>query len=468
MMPVLRDQGTEMNRARQIKLGAFLRPPGHHVAAWRHADAAPNAGNDIKHFVELAQLAERGLFDLLFMADTLVVFEAAPEVQSLTSYVSWIEPYSVLTALAMMTSRIGLVCTATTTYDEPFHIARRFASLDQISGGRSGWNLITSGQGAEAKNFGRSSHPDHAERYGRAREFAEVVRGLWDSWDDDAFVQDKASGIFFDPEKLHTLDHRGPNFNVRGPLNVARSPQGQPVLVQAGASNEGRDLAAETAEVVFTAHQTLKDAQEFYSDIKARAVKYGRSPDQVLIMPGVFVTVAESEQQAQAKYQELQDLIHPRVGLMLLSTFLGYDLSNCSPDGPLPDLPASVLARGRAALFQKLAQRENLTIRELYMRIAGGRGHWQICGTPSKIADELEAWFLSGAADGFNVMSPVEPASLLDFIDLVIPELQRRGLYRTRYEGRTLRENLGLARPISRYHRTVRMPDAMAESGSQS
>jgi FMN-dependent oxidoreductase (nitrilotriacetate monooxygenase family) len=443
-----------MNAPRQMKLGAFLRPPGHHVAAWRHAGAAEDAGVNIQHYVRLAQTAERGLFDLLFMADTVTVFEAEPDVLSLTSYVVWFEPFSLMSAIAMVTGHIGLVCTSTTTYDEPFHIARRFASLDQISGGRSGWNLVTSMQASEAKNFGRESHLAHAERYSRAREFALVVRGLWDSWDDDAFVRDKTSGVFFHPDKFHVLNHNGKYFNVRGPLNVARSPQGHPVMVQAGSSEDGKELAAETAEIVFTAHQTLKDAQLFYADVKSRVSKYGRSSDDVLVMPGMFVTVGRTEQEARDKYEQLQQLIHPKVGLMLLSTFLGFDLSSYPVDGPLPELPEAVLANSRAVLFQKLARSENLTIRQLYMRIAGGRGHRQVCGTPVQIADELESWFKSGAADGFNIMPPVEPASLHDFVELVIPELQRRGLFRTQYAGRTLRQNLGLERPPSRYSQT--------------
>jgi FMN-dependent oxidoreductase (nitrilotriacetate monooxygenase family) len=438
---------------REMKLGAFLRPPGHHVAAWRHPEAAADAGVNIQHYVRLAQTAERGLFDLIFMADTVTVFDAEPEVLSHTSYVVWFEPFSLMSALAMTTKTIGLVCTATTTYDEPFHIARRFASLDQISGGRSGWNLVTSMQASEARNFGRESHLKHDERYRRAREFAMVVRGLWDSWDDDAFIRDRASGRFFHPERMHVLNHQGSYFKVRGPLNVARSPQGRPVMVQAGSSDDGKELAAETAEIVFTAHQNVGSARAFYSDVKSRAGKYGRGPEDLVVMPGVLAIVGRSEAEAQEKFQQLQELIHPKVGLMLLSTFLGFDLSGYPIDGPLPDLPDSVLANSRAAMFQDMARRENLTIRQLYMRIAGGRGHWQIYGTAKQIVDQLESWFVAGAADGFNIMPAVEPGSLEDFVELVIPELQRRNLFRTSYRGKTLRDNLGLARPQSVYGR---------------
>ena len=431
-------------RPGEMKLGAFLRPPGHHVAAWRHPDAAADAGVDIGHYVRLAQTAERGLFDMLFMADTVTVFEAPPEVLSLTSYVVWFEPFSLMCALAMETRRIGLVCTATTTYDEPFHIARRFASLDQISGGRAGWNLVTSMQASEAKNFGREDHVGHGDRYKRAHEFAHVVRGLWDSWDADAFIRDKQSGVFFDPAKMHELNHRGDYFQVRGPLNVARSPQGRPVMVQAGSSDDGKELAAETADVVFTAHHDITSAQAFYADAKARLEKYGRGRDDLKIMPGIFPVVGASAQEARDKYEALQALIHPRVGLMLLSAFMQFDLTPYEVDGPLPELPARVLELSRAKMLSELAQREKLTIRQLYLRMAGARGHRQIYGTPAQIADELEAWFDAEAADGFNIMPPIEPTSLEEFVALVIPELQRRGRFRTHYEGTTLRQNLGL------------------------
>jgi FMN-dependent oxidoreductase (nitrilotriacetate monooxygenase family) len=389
------------------------------------------------------------------MADTLTVFEADADVLSHTSYVVWFEPFSLMSALAMTTDHIGLVCTATTTYDEPFHIARRFASLDQISGGRSGWNVVTSMQASEAKNFGRESHLKHGERYRRAREFVQVVRGLWDSWDDDAFVRDRESGRFFRPDAVHALNHQGPYFKVAGPLNVARSPQGQPVVVQAGSSDDGKDLAAETAEIVFTAHQSLESARAFYRDVKQRAAKHGRQPDDTVIMPGVVPIVGRSEQEAKEKFEQLQALVHPKVGTMLLSTFLGYDVSKCPIDGPLPELPPAVLANSRAAMFQNMARESNLSIRQLYTRIAGGRGHWQIYGTPVQIADQLESWCDGEAADGFNIMPAVEPTSLEEFVDKVIPELQRRGRFRTAYTGKTLRENLGLRRPASIHERAA-------------
>lgn len=439
-----------MSQSRQIKLGMFLRPAAHHVAGWRHKDAWADGGLNFDRYVELAQKSERGLFDLMFSADALSGERYDRETLSRTSYVAWIDPMSLLTALAPVTKHVGLVCTATTTYDEPYHIARRFASLDLISGGRSGWNLVTSANDNESKNFGREEHLPKAVRYRRAREFVDVVQGLWDSWEDDAFVFDKADGRFYDPDRRHVLDHQGEFFKVRGPLTVSRSPQGQPVIVQAGASDDGRQLAAETAEVVFCAHQTLDGAREYYRDVKERMVRYGRDPDHLKVMPGLGVMVAPTRQEAQAKYQELQDLIHPQVGVQLLSKYLFCDLTGHDIDGPVP----VVEQRGqptRSALLSETARAEGLTIRQLYQRIAGGRGHYQVVGSPADIADLMQEWFTTGAADGFNIICPFFPNSLDEFIELVVPELQRRGLYRTAYEGTTLRDNLDLPRPASRY-----------------
>ncbi|HUI97496.1 MAG TPA: LLM class flavin-dependent oxidoreductase [Xanthobacteraceae bacterium] len=436
---------------RQIKLGAFLYPTGHHLAAWRHPSSAADAGMNFAHYVEMAQLAERGLFDMLFVADNLTVWEGDESAIRHFAYVAWFEPITLMAALAPMTRHIGLVCTSTTTYDEPFHVARRFASLDLISGGRAGWNLVTSAKAAEAKNFGRDEHLAKDERYLRAREFAEVVTGLWDSFEPDAFVRDRASGIFFDSRKMHPLNHRGAHFRVRGPLNVGPSPQGRPVLVQAGSSDDGRALAAETADVIFTAQRDIASARAFYADVKDRVRAHGRDPDEVKIMPGVFVTVGRSNAEARDKFEALQNLIHPQAGLFLLSNFLAMNLSDCDVDGPVPELPPSRTRSSRAQLLVEVARRDNLTIRQLYTRIAGARGHQQLYGTAVEIADRLEEWFTGGAADGFNIMPPVLPESLQDFVTSVIPELQRRGLFRTAYEGRTLRENLGLKWPANRH-----------------
>lgn len=440
-----------MAAARQIKLGMFLRPAAHHVAGWRHRDAWADGGLSFAKYVTMAQTAERGLFDLMFSADALTGERYDRDTLSRTSYVAWIEPMSLLTALAPLTRNIGLVCTSTTTYDEPYHIARRFASLDLISGGRSGWNLVTSANDAEAQNFGRDDHLPKHDRYRRAREFVDVVRGLWDSWDDDAFLFDKAQGRFYEPGRRHVLNHVGEFFKVRGPLTVSRSPQGQPVVVQAGASDDGRQLAAETAEVVFCAHQTLAAAKDFYRDIKARMQLYGRDPDHLKIMPGLGVMVGRTRSEAEDKFEALQDLIPTEVGVALLSKYIARDLTGYDVDGPVPVVPQDRGAPTRSALLSDTAQSEGLTIRQLYKRIAGGRGHYQIVGSPTDVVDMMEEWFTSGAADGFNVLPPFFPNSLDEFVELVVPELQRRGLYRTAYEGPTLRDNLGLPRPASRY-----------------
>jgi N-acetyl-S-(2-succino)cysteine monooxygenase len=432
---------------RTMRLGAFLWPFGHHVAAWRHPATPKNAANDFQHYTEMAQTAERGLFDMLFVADTTGLHATDPESLSRMSYVAWMEPITLMSALSAVTKRIGLACTASTSYDQPYLIARRFGSLDIISGGRAAWNLITTANPLEALNFGRDPHPDKDERYRRAREFAEVVKGLWESWDDDAFICDKASGRFFDPAKLHILNHNGKHFSVRGPLNVARSKQGHPVMVQAGASEDGRELAAETAEVVFTAHQSMASAQAFYADLKRRLAQHGRDPDHLKIMPGFFVTVGRTEAEARDKFSRVQELIHPEVGVRLLSTFISFDLTGYPVDGPLPEIPESKVSASRRGLITEIARRDNLTIRQLYTHIAGGRGHFQFAGTPAQVADELQRWFESGAADGFNIMPPILPGGLNDFVEMVIPELQRRGLFRTAYEGATLRENLGLPWP---------------------
>jgi FMN-dependent oxidoreductase (nitrilotriacetate monooxygenase family) len=436
---------------RQLKLGMFLRPAAHHIAGWRHPDAWAGGGLDFGRYVEMAKTAERGLFDLLFSADALTGDRYDRESLSRTSYVAWIEPMSLLTALAPVTRHIGLVCTATTTYEEPYLVARRFASLDLISGGRSGWNVVTSANDAEAANFGRERHPPKAERYKRAAEFVDVVRGLWDSWDDDAFTLDKASGRFYDPDKRHVLDHKGEHFRVKGPLTVARSPQGQPVIVQAGASDEGRQLAAETAEVVFCAHQSVADARAFYADVKGRMQRVGRDPEHLKIMPGLGVMVGRTRAEAQAQWQQLQDLIPPEVGVQLASKYLAWDLRGLDIDGPVPVVPQDRGAPTRSALLSETARADGLTIRQLYQRIAGGRGHFQLVGSPTDIADTMQDWLESGAADGFNIIPPFFPDPLDAFVDLVIPELQRRGIYRTRYEGTTLRQHLGLPHPASRY-----------------
>ncbi|RKU00099.1 nitrilotriacetate monooxygenase [Burkholderia sp. Nafp2/4-1b] len=440
-------------RTGHLHLGAFLYPTGHHIAAWRHPASQPDAGVDFRHYVRLAQAAEAAKFDLVFLADGVGTRGDDVEFLSRTahSYVAQFEPLTLLSALAAVTERIGLVGTASTSFNEPFHIARKFASLDHISGGRAGWNLVTSSSAHEARNFNRDAHFDHGERYARAEEFADVVRGLWDSWDDDAFVRDRAGGRFFDPDKRQVLDHHGRFFQVRGPLNVARAPQGHPVVVQAGSSPAGTRLAARTAEVIFTAQQTLDDAIAFYADVKGQLAAFGRDPDTLKIMPGVFPVVGRTESEAREKFDALQALIDPKVGLALVSGLTGgVDLSAYPLDGPIPPLPETNASKSRQTLTLDLARRENLTIRELYLRIAGARGHWQLVGTPAQIVDALEERFVKYGADGYNVMAPTLPGGLDDFIELVLPELRRRGLFRSEYAGRTLRDHLGLQRPAWR------------------
>lgn len=439
------------NSGKQIKLGLFMRPVGHHIAGWRHPDSHVDANVNFQRFVEMAQTAERGCFDMLFSADSVTSWTGNQESLHYTHYVAWIEPFTMLAALAPLTRNIGLVCTATTSYDEPYSLARRFASLDLVSGGRAGWNLITSDNITEAENFGRAPHPPKAERYKRAREFAHVVKGLWDSWDADAFLYDREEGVYFDRSKMHVLNHQGEHFDVRGPLNVARSPQGQPVLVQAGASESGMELAAETADVVFAAQTTLDSGRTFYANVKGRMAKFNRDPDGLKIMPGISVTVGRTDDEAKEKFQQLQSYIRPEVGVGFLSTRIGFDLRGYPLDGPLPELPKNDRAASRADVVVAMAKRENLTIRQLYERFAGARGHLDVVGTPVQVADRMQEWMEAEAADGFNVILPYFPGGLNDFVDLVIPELQRRGIYRTEYESTTLRGNLGLgAQPVRR------------------
>jgi alkanesulfonate monooxygenase len=435
-----------------MRLGLFFEGVGHHIAAWRAPDVDPFARQQFAHYAEIARTAERGKFDLLFTADTNATFGPDDvESWSRTLHASRLEPLTLLGGLAAVTERIGLVATATTTYYEPYHVARFFASLDQISQGRAGWNLVTSLAPAEAYQFGRDVHAAHADRYARAREFVQVVLGLWDSWEDDAVVADKAGGLYFDPSKLHLLNHKGAHFSVRGPLMTHRSPQGHPVIVHAGQSEDGRELAAQNAEVIFAVQQDKEASRAFCADLKQRAARYGRTPDDVKIMPGVMTAIGRTREEAQEKYERLNSLIHPKLGVQMLSAFIGMDLSGHPLDGPLPEPPPSNTEHGRQKVIVELARRENLTIRQLYMRVAGQRAHRTVIGTPVDVADALEDWFIAGAADGFNIMPLTFPQGLDDFVDGVIPELQRRGLFRREYEGRTLREHLGLKRPLNRW-----------------
>ena len=446
-----------MSQKRQFRLGAFIQATGHHVSAWRHPDAQIDAGHNFEHYKQITQTAERGLFDTVFLADSPAVWGGAPETQSRNGKIAHFEPVTLFSALSAVTSHIGFVSTASTTYEEPYTLARKFASLDHLSAGRAAWNVVTTGNENAAANFGLEHHPEHSQRYERAEEFIEVVKGLWDSWEDDAFIADRESGVYFEAEKLHTLNHKGKYFSVKGPLNVARPPQGYPVIVQAGASEPGRELAARTAEVIFTANQTLADAQEFYSDVKGRLAKYGRSPDDLKIMPGAFPVIGRTEAEAQEKYEFLQSLIHPDVAWGILNQYYrGVDLSGYSLDDLAPELPSNTNNnKSRLKLVKDLAS-QGLTLRELYRSLATARGHRTIIGTPESIADQLQEWFDNGAADGFNIMPPILPTGLDDFVNLVVPILQKRGLFRNAYEGKTLRENLGLHHPANQYTIQIR------------
>jgi FMN-dependent oxidoreductase (nitrilotriacetate monooxygenase family) len=438
-----------MSTTRQMHLGAFLFGVGHHIAAWRHPAVDPGAASRIQYLQHWARLAEAAKLDAVFFADNVGLSEAPAEALARNALPYPLDPLLVHAALATSTQHIGLVATVSATYLPPYHLARKFATLDHLSGGRSGWNLVTSGSDFEARAFGLPQQRAHAERYERAHEYVRVVQGLWDTWEDDAWTHDQAANRFFDPAKLHRLNHQGKHLQVAGGLQAPRPPQGHPVLVQAGSSEDGQDLAAATAELVFTAQQTVEDARAFYRSLKGRLAAWGRSPEQLKILPGVSPFVGRSEAEAQEKFEQLQSLIDPVLGVGLLSTFLGnLDLSPYPVDGPFPtDLPVTEGWKSRQQLFNQMARRDGLSIRQLYERVAGARGHWTIVGTPSSIADQLEHWFKTEAADGFNVLPPTLPHDLRDFTELVVPELQRRGLFRTEYAGRTLREHLGLARP---------------------
>lgn len=438
------------DRNRKLRLGAFLLGIGHHVAAWRHPEVDPRNVQRLDHFKSLARIAERAKFDAIFFADNLGLPDAPPELLAKGPQIYNFDPLILQSILSQETQRIGLIATVSSTYLPPYHLARKFATLDHFSNGRAGWNLVTSGTLFEAWNFGLEEQLTHAERYARAREYVGVTRALWDSWEDDAFLFDKEANRFFDPSKLHTPAHDGAYFKVRGPLQTGRPPQGYPVLVQAGSSDDGQALAAETADVVFTAQQTLEEARVFYAGLKARAAQSGRDPASLLILPGVQPFIGRTEEEAREKFELLQNLVDPAVGVGLLSAFLNLDLSAYPIDGPPPELPFTEGWQSRQKLFLDLARRKNLTIRQLSLEVAGGRGHRIILGTPTSIADQLEEWFVGGAADGFNILAPILPKGLEEFAETVIPELRRRGLFRSEYEGATLRENLGLARPANR------------------
>jgi FMN-dependent oxidoreductase (nitrilotriacetate monooxygenase family) len=435
---------------KQLHLGAFMRPVSIHTAAWRYPGAFPDANFNFNHLKRFAQTLERGKFDAFFMADHLAVLNMPLEALKRSATVTSFDPATLLPALAVVTDRLGLIATSSTTFDEPYHVARRFAALDHLSQGRAGWNVVTTSNPDAALNFGLEAHVEHADRYDRAREFVDVVKGLWDSWADDAFIRDVASGIYFDPEKLHVLNHRGPHLSVRGPLNVARPVQGWPVIVQAGASEDGKQLAAETAEAVFTGGGSLADGQKLYADIKGRMEKIGRDPEHLKILPGAFVVVGDSVDEAKEKRALLDSRVHYDSAIASLSVILGTDASGFDPDGQLPEIPETNASKSGRQRMVDLAKRDKLTVRQLAQRV-GGYGGLSFVGTAQTIADQMEEWLVGRGSDGFNIMFPFLPAGLDDFVDKVVPELQRRGIFRKEYEGATLRENLGLPRPKNRF-----------------
>jgi alkanesulfonate monooxygenase len=435
---------------RMMRLGAFMRPIAIHTGAWRYPGAYPDANFNFGHYRRFIQRLEAAKFDAFFMADHLAVLNMPVEALKRSHTVTSFEPFTLLGALAGATEHIGLVATASTTFDLPYHIARRFASLDHISEGRAGWNIVTTSNPDAALNFGLDQHMEHDERYRRAREFYDVVTGLWDSFADDAFVRDVESGTYFDPAKMHVLGHKGKYLSVRGPLNIARPVQGWPVIVQAGASEPGRQLAAETADVVFAGHGNLEAGRAFYADVKGRMEKLGRDRDHLKILPGAFMVVGDSVEEAKAKRARLDSLVHYDSAIASLSIALGTDAAKFDPDGPLPEVPETNASKSGRERVIALARRESLTVRQLAQRLGGYAG-LAFVGTPESIADEMEEWIETEGSDGFNVLFSHLPGGLDDFVDKVVPVLQRRGLFRREYEGKTLRENLGLPRPANRF-----------------
>ncbi|PWW43459.1 MULTISPECIES: LLM class flavin-dependent oxidoreductase [Paenibacillus] len=431
---------------RRLRLGANLNGVGNSISFWRHPDILINASVNLDFYKMQAIKAEEGKFDLLFIADGLFINE-----KSNPHFLNRFEPLTLLSALAGATSHIGLVATLSTSYSEPFTVARQFASLDQISGGRAGWNVVTSPLEGSALNFGKGEHPNHALRYEIAEEHLNVVKGLWDSWEDDAFIGDKENGVFFDPSKLHTLNHKGDHFSVQGPLNVARSKQGHPVVFQAGSSESGKELAARSADAIYTGHETLEEAQEFYSDVKERAVAYGRKPEDILIFPGIGPIVGRTEEEAERKYQEIAELVSIDQALNYLGRYFDhYDFAQFPLDEPFPEIGnlGSNSFRSTTDKIKQQAREQGLTLRQVALLASTPRTSF--IGTPDQIADQIQEWFEGGAADGFNIRTVV-PNGLADFVDLVVPVLQDRGLFRTEYEHETLRGNLGLEIPRNRY-----------------
>ncbi|HWB52254.1 MAG TPA: LLM class flavin-dependent oxidoreductase [Stellaceae bacterium] len=424
---------------RQMHMGVFVLGTGNHQAGWRYEGAA-TSHMQLPVMQEIARIAERGKFDLLFISDSMVM-----DPTDHPSFLCRFEPTTLITALAMSTTHVGLGATVSTSFSEPFNVARIFGSIDHLSGGRAAWNVVTTSNLKAAQNYSREEHYDHELRYARAQEFVDVVKGLWDCWEDDAIVADKATGRYVDPDKVRPLNHKGRFFQVRGPINQARPPQGHPVIIQAGGSPSGLELAARTADVVFSVVQELEPAKAAYADLKHRMAKYGRAPEAIAVLPGVMPVIGATEEEARAKLARLQSWITPTNAITLVASRIGYDVSGHDLDAPVPPPPPSQGGLTFHRVLYEMAKRENMTLRDLYNLTAAARGHWVVVGTPQKIADTLEQWFVEQAADGFNILPPYFPGGFADFVELVIPELQRRGLFRRDYEGKTLREHFGLA-----------------------
>jgi len=429
-----------------------MRPVSLHTGAWRYPGSYPDANFNFGHIKSFIQKLEAAKFDAFFMADHLALLNMPIDALVRSHTVTSFEPFTLLSALASVTEKIGLAATASTTFDEPYHVARRFASLDHISNGRAAWNIVTTSNPDSARNFGLDEHVEHGERYARAREFYDVVTGLWDSFADDAFIRNQDSGIFFDAEKMHVLDHKGAELSVRGPLNIARPVQGWPVIVQAGQSEPGRQLAAETAELVFCSPRDLDAAKLLYADIKGRLPAFDRNPEHLKILPAALIVIGDTVEDAKDKRAELDSLVHYDSAIASLSIALGHDASGFDPDGPLPEIPETNASKTGRAQALRLAEEEKLTVRQLAQRYGGYAG-LAFVGTPQTIADEMEAWITQRAADGFTVVFPFLPQGLDDVTQRLVPELQRRGLFRHDYEGSTLREHLGLPRPGNRFFR---------------
>jgi alkanesulfonate monooxygenase len=434
-----------------LNLSVFMSPTGAHVGGWRHPDAQTDAGYNFEPWLGFAKLLERGKFDMMFLADgngvngitTPDLLATNPALRPVV-----LEPLSLLAALATHTSRIGLVATATTTYEQPFSVARKFATIDLMSGGRAGWNVVTTSNEEDALNFSREEHLERGNRFERAEEFVDVVKGLWDSWEEDAFLRDKASGKFLDPSKVQVLNHKGKHFQVRGPLNAAHPPQGHPVIVVAGAGEEAKNLAARTADVFFTVTETKEAAQAFYKDVKERLAKFGRAPETLKIMPGASIFVGKTAADADKLYEHLQGLIPDSVGMATLGKILSADLSKCDPNGPLPEIEGEVRGIGSfRAMILEMAKRDKLTIRQTYQRVLPARGHVLMKGDAKQVADQMQDWYESKACDGFNLVASYLPGGLEAIVEHLVPELQRRGLFRKEYEGPTLRQHLGVPFP---------------------